>query len=177
MACNITINLGNNDNLFTIKTLPNYKLKFQWCFGGNNSYPPLFIYILLDYYDSSNDIPIATKRSCDFSLMHPIHNRIRKGFRRIINCMKDKTPTDFHLLRWKPSGTWRHLNNSNISRRMGCDILQLQLNDDAVDQFIDEFEAILKFLQLVDYKRGILHPSIAQWKSKNDIHISLYEYQ
>lgn len=163
MACNITINLGNSDNLFTVKTIPNYRLKFRWYYKKsfcNNHIHHNNISILLDYYDGSNDFPIVTKRSCNISFSFLLVNRMYEGFRRIINCMKDKTPTDFHLLSWKPNGTWKHINNCNISRRVGCDILQLQLNDDAVDQFISEFKAILKFLQLIDYKHQILIPSI-----------------
>lgn len=164
MACNIIFNLGNEDSQIEIKTIPNYKLKFRWCFKENWTTNIIYgnMCILLDYYDSSNCIPIVTKKSCNFSLLQPININIHKGFRRIIKCLKNKTSTNFHLLRWESNNTWRHIHNSSLSRFYDLNNLKLQLNDDAVDQFIDELEQVLKFLQLVDYKYQILHPSIKE---------------
>ncbi len=157
MACTVTFNLGSDASV-EIKTMPLYRIKFEYAIIDINFESRILIYV------EPCTIPIMTKY-WDVCILSDI-----KFYGNIFKCnvieveimiktMKNEKITKNYNhppCKWDPKTNAFIISSGNNYDRD----LNLILSDDSLEQFLQEFEKHKKFMKLMEYKITILNPSI-----------------
>ncbi len=167
MAYDIIFNLGaNNDNKFIINTMPNYKLTWDFVITVDTTYinskPKMNI--IISYYVNNSKFPIKNTINMRRSLGNIIYKRSIDKLQHFLQNIKNKQYAKYGHIEWFPNTNIWHckLYGHKYLREYGINFndLKLELNDDSLEQFVQEFESLIQFYKLIKYKQDTLNPSI-----------------